>query len=150
VFIGRTDTRECAGELALLEELPNVYFLGEKRPDDVARYITEFDVGLLPYAVNLETEHISPIKMYEYWAAGKPVVGTRIPATRRNSDGVRTADTADGFIEQVDLALSNIDERERDRVMVLAAVNSWQARVDAVSGEILERLPEPGNQVSGG
>jgi UDP-galactopyranose mutase len=150
VFIGRTDTRECASELAVLENLPNVHFLGEKSPQDVARYIAEFDVGLLPYAVNLETEHISPIKMYEYWAAGKPVVGTRIPATRRNSVGVRTADTADGFVEQADLVLKTIDESERDRVMALAEVNSWQARVDAVSAEIFERMPKPGNQVSGG
>jgi glycosyltransferase involved in cell wall biosynthesis len=140
VFIGKVDSRECLAKISHLESLPNVYFLGEKRPADVARYITALDAGLLPYAVNLETEHISPIKMYEYWAAGKPVIGTSIPSTRRNSSAIGIADTASDFIKKVDQSLSSFDQSDRRRLIALASGNSWQSRVDRVSEELLARL----------
>jgi glycosyltransferase involved in cell wall biosynthesis len=148
VFIGKVDTRECLEKISHLKSLPNVHFLGEKRPEDVATYITGLDVGLLPYAINLETQHISPIKMYEYWAAGKPVVGTGIPAVRRNSSAVGIADTADDFVSEVDQTLSSFDQAGRRRLIELASENTWQSRVDQVSAEIRTRLksvsPETG------
>jgi len=140
VFIGKVDSRECLAKISHLESLPNVYFLGEKRPADVARYITALDAGLLPYAVNLETEHISPIKMYEYWAAGKPVIGTSIPSTRRNRSAIGIADTANDFINKIDQSLSSFDQSDRRRLIALASDNSWQSRVDRVSEELLARL----------
>ena len=38
-----------------------------------------FDVGLIPYLWNDYTRSCFPLKLYEYLAAGKPVVATGLP-----------------------------------------------------------------------
>jgi glycosyltransferase involved in cell wall biosynthesis len=136
VLIGKVDTRECEAELADLESLPNVYLLGEKPGDKVASYVVGFDVGLLPYAINLETRHISPIKMYEYWAAGAPVLSTAIPAAQRHDFAVHVAESHAAFLESLDALLLRETAEESQRLIAIAAQNSWQARVDKVSAEL--------------
>ncbi len=139
-MVGRVDSRECESAMQRLSTLPNVHFLGEKPPADVPAYVCAFDVGLLPYAINLETQHISPIKMYEYWAAGIPAVGTDIPAVRRNRDAVHVADDADGFLTAIGSVLDNFTAAERSRLLERAEVNAWSDRVARVSREIDARL----------
>jgi glycosyltransferase involved in cell wall biosynthesis len=136
VLIGKVDPRECESELERLQALPNVYLLGEKRPDEVASYVVGFDVGLLPYAINLETRHISPIKMYEYWAAGAPVLSTAIPAAQRHDSAVHVAESHAAFLESLDALLLRETAEESQRLIDIAAQNSWQARVDKVSAEL--------------
>ncbi|MDX2411776.1 MAG: glycosyltransferase [Woeseiaceae bacterium] len=140
VLIGKVDARECEEGLAALESLPNVYLLGEKPATEVARYVVGFDIGLLPYAINLETQHISPIKMYEYWAAGKPVVATSIPAAQRNRSAVNVAESHDEFHSMIDRILDAPNQEDPDRLIELAGRNSWQSRVDRVTAELGSRI----------
>lgn len=140
VLIGKVDARECEESLAALESLPNVYLLGEKPATEVARYIVGFDIGLLPYAINLETQHISPIKMYEYWAAGKPVVATSIPAAQRNRSAVNVADSHDEFHFMIDRILDDPNQTNPDQLIELAGRNSWQSRVERVAAELSARV----------
>lgn len=140
VLIGKVDARECEEGLAALESLPNVYLLGEKPPTEVAQYIVGFDIGLLPYAINLETQHISPIKMYEYWAAGKPVVATSIPAAQRNRSAVNVADSHDEFLSMINRILDDPNQENPDHLIELAGRNSWQSRVERVTAELSSRI----------
>jgi len=52
----------------------------ERIPDLVAAA----DVCLLPFHTVPATEHIVPVKLYEYMAAGKPVVSAPLPGVRRD------------------------------------------------------------------
>jgi len=140
VLIGKIDARECEEGLAALESLPNVYLLGEKPPTEVARYIVGFDIGLLPYAINLETQHISPIKMYEYWAAGKPVVSTSIPAAQRHRSAVNVAESHDQFHAIIDHLIDNPAGEDVVRLVELASRNSWQSRVECIAAELSSRI----------
>ena len=45
-----------------------------------------FDMGLVPYRVTQETVHASPLKVYEYLAAGLPVVAADVPGARQFAD----------------------------------------------------------------
>jgi len=55
-------------------ELPaNVFFLGLKPQTELIDYVARFDVGLLPFEVSAVTHAVSPLKVYEYLAAGVPV-----------------------------------------------------------------------------
>jgi UDP-galactopyranose mutase len=49
-----------------------------KRYEDLPPYIAGWDVALIPFARNEATRYISPTKVLEYMAAGKPVVSTSI------------------------------------------------------------------------
>ena len=60
--------------------------------DQVASYVRAFDLGLLPYRLTQETHHASPLKLYEYLAAGLPVVAADVPGARQFADVVAIAD----------------------------------------------------------
>jgi glycosyltransferase involved in cell wall biosynthesis len=62
--------------------------------------MAEFDVALMPFAMNDATRSISPTKTLEYLAAGLPVVSTRVPDVVADwSNLVHLADDAEQFAD---------------------------------------------------
>ena len=61
-----------------LPKLPNIHYLGSKHYDELPKYISGWDICLIPFAINDSTKFISPTKTPEYLAAGKPVISTAI------------------------------------------------------------------------
>jgi len=62
--------------LARLDALPNVSVRPAVPHDEVPRVLADFDVGLIPFRRTTLTEGVNPNKLYEYLAAGLPVVST--------------------------------------------------------------------------
>jgi glycosyltransferase involved in cell wall biosynthesis len=67
-------------------ELENVYFAGFVAPQRVFHYLRAADVLLMPHAKRVMTsgrgdiaEVCSPMKMFEYMAAGKPILASELP-----------------------------------------------------------------------
>jgi len=52
--------------------------------DRIPALLAAADVALLPFHTVPATEHIVPIKLYEYMAAGKPVIASPLPGVRRD------------------------------------------------------------------
>jgi glycosyltransferase involved in cell wall biosynthesis len=130
VLLGKVDQRECAAEIADLSNLSNVYFLGEKPHEVVPDYVSNLDIGLLPYRINLETRNISPLKMYEYLAAGLPVVSTGIPAALVHKDLVDIRDCVNGFIHACDNQLASQNVLGVEERIAFARQNTWESRVE--------------------
>jgi glycosyltransferase involved in cell wall biosynthesis len=60
-----------------------VTFTGWVAPAEVARHLTAADVLVLPNsATALSARYSSPLKMFEYLAAGRPIVASDLPAFR--------------------------------------------------------------------
>jgi glycosyltransferase involved in cell wall biosynthesis len=57
----------------------NLSWLGRRSYGELPEVMTDFDVALMPFALNEATRSISPTKTLEYLAAGLPVVSTRVP-----------------------------------------------------------------------
>lgn len=55
---------------------PHVHFLGSKSYFELNKYAVCYDIGILPFKKYELTESVSPVKLFEYMAAGKPVVTT--------------------------------------------------------------------------
>ncbi|MGH9442709.1 MAG: glycosyltransferase, partial [Thermoanaerobaculia bacterium] len=72
--------------------LPNVKFRGAIEHGAVPEALSAADVGMIPFRVTPVTDCVSPLKMYEYLAAGRPVVSTAMAETRE-VPGVWTAST---------------------------------------------------------
>jgi glycosyltransferase involved in cell wall biosynthesis len=68
---------------AALPQRPNIRWLGMQRYEALPHLTAQWDVCLLPFALNDATRFISPTKTLEYLAAGKPVVSTPIRAWAR-------------------------------------------------------------------
>lgn len=129
-----------------LGSLPNVHLLGQRPHGDLARYIREMDVCLVPYLNNAATETVVPVKVNEYLAAGKPTVSTKLPAILEFNEKHGVLITADGrpdaFLRAVESALDSAgDRRLVARRREVAALNEWHARLSAMS-DLIERAAE--------
>jgi glycosyltransferase involved in cell wall biosynthesis len=65
-------------DVTRIRRLPNVVFLGVIPYDEVQAYIQGFDVALVPHKLTELTLRMNPLKVYQYFAAGKPIVSTEI------------------------------------------------------------------------
>ncbi len=63
---------------ATLPRAHNIHWLGCKDYSELPRYLSGWDVGFMPFAINEATRFISPTKTPEFLAAGVPVVSTPI------------------------------------------------------------------------
>lgn len=82
---------------ALLPRRGNIHYLGPKPYSELPAYIAHWEVALIPFARNAATRFISPTKVLEYMAAGRPIVSTSIRDVVEPYDAlglVRIADTA--------------------------------------------------------
>jgi glycosyltransferase involved in cell wall biosynthesis len=61
-----------------LPRRPNIHWLGSKKYEELPAYLSGWDVGFMPFALNESTRFISPTKTPEFLAAGVPVVSTAI------------------------------------------------------------------------
>ena len=134
VFIG---PQVVAVETELVN-LPNVYFLGGRPYAEVPAYLQGFDVAWIPFAIHDVTTKASPIKFYEYLAAGRPVVATRLPELVDFENVAELASTPDEFLAAIESALSDdLPERKKAR-MEVARQHSWESRFDSVKELIRE------------
>jgi glycosyltransferase involved in cell wall biosynthesis len=111
--------------------------------------IAGWDVGLIPYRVSEETRHASPLKLYEYLAAGLPVVTADVPAVRPFAGLVEiVADPhrGTGGLEETVAAIERglAADSPAARAARRAAVreHSWDARVESLSEMLAEALAQ--------
>ena len=65
-----------------LRDLPNVHWSGRVSRGEVAAIVSDSDACVLPHRRTALTEAMSPLKLYEYLAAGRPVVASDLPPVR--------------------------------------------------------------------
>jgi len=87
--------------------LPNAHTLPWMRPDAFARYLGSVDVGFMPYdCYDEERLHGIPLKMFEYFTLGIPVVSTPLIHLWQFRDVVYFGDTAEELCLCIEAALS--------------------------------------------
>jgi glycosyltransferase involved in cell wall biosynthesis len=120
------------GDPEVLDDLagvPNLRVGGQVGRNEVAGLVHSADVCILAHHRTPLTEAMSPLKLYEYLAAGRPVVATDLPPVRAIDPRVLLVPAGDaaGFADAVGraLALGPATEDERSRFVT---ENSWADR----------------------
>jgi teichuronic acid biosynthesis glycosyltransferase TuaH len=108
-----------------LHELPNVYFLGSKQPDQLSDYIAHFDVCINPQVVNPMTIGNYPLKIDEYLIMGKPVVATHTRTMEMFQPNVYLADSVNKWLELLETALKDKDALRAQARMQFARSHTW-------------------------
>lgn len=137
VLIGRASE----ANRKVLANCPNVHFLGEKDYSVLPQYLAAFDVCLIPFQRNPLTLATNPVKLFEYFSAGKPVVSTRLPEVERFSDAVHFGGTPAEFVAAIDGALACAESKREARRQV-AQANGWNARVEAIDAAMRQIAPK--------
>ena len=135
VLVGPVDLR-AKEAMERLEQMPNVVHVGERPSSVIPAYVQAFDVGVVWFQVNEMTKGVTPLKMYEYLAAGVPCVVTPLPAAVAES-AVRTAGDAGTMVAAIEEALADPrPEQSRET----ARGHSWERRL----APVIERLGAEG------
>lgn len=118
---------------SLLHELPNVYFLGQKQPEEIPSYLNHFAVCINPQLVNEITIGNYPLKIDEYLAMGKPVVATHTQGMNLFKDYVYLANNENEWLDCIAQALHEPFETsiEANRI-AFAQSHSWAASVELI------------------
>jgi glycosyltransferase involved in cell wall biosynthesis len=111
-----------------LLKLKNMFWLGQKTYPELPAYVSNFDIAVIPFKLNEITHATSPIKLYEYLAAGKPVVITPMQESMRLKAAL-VAHEVEDFCRKLDQALilkSDLDYL--NELNQIAQENTWDKR----------------------
>jgi glycosyltransferase involved in cell wall biosynthesis len=97
VLIGDAPEGQDPASLAALRDLGNVHFLGPRPYADLPAYLAGFDVGLIPLARNAYTASMYPMKLFEFLAAGVPVVASDAPFVKDAPGSIEVATDVESF-----------------------------------------------------
>jgi GT2 family glycosyltransferase len=120
-----------------------VYFLGLKLQKDLPAYLLHSDIALMPFREDDISKYVSPIKVFEYIAMGKPVLSTYLPDIA-GYPGVYIARTAEAWADYVrggEKTWGGSAARLAEQG-AFALSNSWYARCDTLLAHVRPAPPK--------
>jgi hypothetical protein len=113
--------------------------MGEVPFSDLSVILNTFDIGIIPFTITKLTLSTNPIKLYEYFGYGIPVVSSNLPEVAVFSDLVYIAESQDEFSMQLKAALAERDPDRQARRRAVALDQTWDRRAQTVIGLLYGR-----------
>jgi Glycosyl transferases group 1 len=137
----------CFGDTSALP-LANVHGIEWKRPEELPRFVASFDVGVMPYdCFDEKNLHCVPLKLFDYFLAGLPVVSTPVLSLTEFSDLIYFGDTPASFARAIESALAEpLTSPNRSRRTQVALAHSTEALGERLD-EVLD-FSAPGGRVA--
>jgi glycosyltransferase involved in cell wall biosynthesis len=117
----------------------NVLLTGARRFYDVPAYLRHAHVLVVPHLVNAFTDSLDPIKVYEYRAAGRPVVSAPVAGFREHPGSRVTIAPAPEFPEAVRRAMA----APSSQVVATDGVPTWTERAEQMRAVLVRLTPSP-------
>jgi glycosyltransferase involved in cell wall biosynthesis len=112
-----------------------VHLIGPRPQTHLPEVLRGAAVGLIPYRRTRLTESIFPMKVYEYLAAGLPVLATGLPALE-GVDGVELVEGVEPALHAVERALRDDSPARRRARSDAARRYSWESRLEEISAAL--------------
>jgi glycosyltransferase involved in cell wall biosynthesis len=131
-----------------LRKYDNIHFLGRKPYEELPRYLAGIDVCINPYVLDDIASGCSPLKLYEYIAAGKPVVSVRMPEAEKFEGLVEIADSYEQFATKIRMLVSKDEKWKRnlaDRSWKESQNHTWDKRFEQTVKVLEECFDEDRN-----
>lgn len=120
---------------------PNVHYIEGRGWDDLPAYISALDVGLMAYRTEgTWMAYGFPLKLWEYFSAGKAVVGADVLSLRKFSDLLELVPSGEDWVEAVQRAIDGDNAQKRHDRAALSKTYDWDARATLIEGIIGEAL----------
>jgi glycosyltransferase involved in cell wall biosynthesis len=115
-----------------LLDFSNVEWKGSVPNALVPAELRRMDLCLIPHLDTPFSRSMSPLKLFQYIAAGKPVVSTAVEGLELSGAFVRIAADPEQFVAAVDEELAgDSPEKFRSR-LAFAAAQTWENRVERI------------------
>jgi len=120
-------------DLRPFENLANVHILGERPYKQLIGYLSHFDVCIIPFKKLPLTQAANPVKLYEYLAAGKPVVASQLDEISKFSEFIRLADTNQAWEAAIQESITEEKTVELlEKRFNFAKENTWEERAQKI------------------
>ena len=138
-FVGRIKDGVPVDEV---QKRSNCRFFGYQEFDSLPAFIKRMDLCIVPYVSSELTESCNPLKVYEYLAAGKPVVATRLSGLADVANQICFAASAEEFAALIEQGLREDSEQKSAARREFAEANSWEKRVDVLEAKLSALITE--------
>lgn len=119
-----------------ITQLANVHWLGAKDYRMLPGYLQAFTVATIPFKVTKALQAVSPIKLFEYMAGGRPVVTTDLVECRKYPV-VLISRNQNEFVEHLRQAVQlRNDEAYLAALISTAQANTWRTRARTILTEV--------------
>ncbi len=124
--------------------LPNVTYVGSLSKRVIPGIIRQFAIGIIPYKINNAFNLYShPMKLYEYFYMGKPVVASPIEELKQFSTYVRTGDSVQSWERHIRYFLRHPHTNAmRSGLRKIAVSHSWKAKIRIIESVLSGRVPK--------
>lgn len=122
-------------QLVRLRLFPNVYVVSQvKDRRRIKAMISGFDICMIPYTTRFAfNRYCYPMKLFEYFYMGKPVVSTPIEELKQFPKYVKIGKTAQEWKKHIEMLLSHPwPKKYKEAQRRLAEENSWERKVEAI------------------
>ncbi len=119
-------------DLSMLKKLKNVFLMGGKPYSKIFQFLHNAQVGIIPFDIKDHLaliESVHPLKLYEYMAAGLPVVSTRWEEIEYIKSPAYLASSKEEFIRFLKLALSS---GKKNTYKKFAQNHDWSQRIKSI------------------
>jgi glycosyltransferase involved in cell wall biosynthesis len=130
--IGLGDPRT---DVSLLEQEPNIHLLGPRSHDALPAVLRGAAAGVIPYRQSRLTASVFPMKVYEFLAAGLPVVASGLPALE-GVDEVTLVCGVEAMVQALDKVLAEDSPRLRRERSAQAQGHSWETRLAEIGAAL--------------
>ena len=138
-------------------KLENLHYHGFVSHSETSQYLCAFDILIAPYQNHVSTyggdiniaQWMSPLKIFEYMSAGKPIISSNLPAIKEILQHGETAllcdpDNIDEWVENIE-NLKNTQLQKNWAIMqksVLSQLTLGSSVVNQSSQRLLNLCPE--------
>jgi glycosyltransferase involved in cell wall biosynthesis len=129
VLVGKVGEGQPGTKVDNLYKYKNIHLLGPRNYDDLPNYLAHFDVCIIPAPLNDYTHSMFPMKFYEFMAAGKPIVASKIDSLKEVSEIHYSYQSQVDFLKCVESAL-NRGIKNPEKCDKYAKENTWEKRLD--------------------
>ena len=123
IFIGPITTG-----ISKLKRIKNIFFLGPRPYSSLPSFLKAFNVATIPFVIDGVTLKASPIKFYEYLAAGIPIVSTDLPDLKDFKDVASLVNTKEEFSDAIRKLIKIENDYLKKERMNLSEKYSWEGR----------------------
>jgi glycosyltransferase involved in cell wall biosynthesis len=133
-----------------LPNLPNLHLLGSRPWEEIGGYLQHANVGIVPFdMVNHASlvRGVNPIKLYEYAAAGLPIVSVHWPELARLEGPIALSVGREAFIAAIEGKI--LDPPAREVLRNFAHQHDWNSILDTLLRHAFanDRAGQPSNLV---
>jgi glycosyltransferase involved in cell wall biosynthesis len=122
-----------------IQQLPNVFFIGQVPHDQIGNYLKAFDVLLMVYSKSSFNTNACPMKLWDYMGTSLPIVANNsVPEVSLLQHVIRVSETPEEFVANIQFVLANPNWKSSERLNV-AKENTWEKQSQKLYEVIQER-----------